>query len=118
MKQAIGLLAITLAIIILISGCLGGEDGLVSIKIGENITDEWCIAGLAWDYADADTAIDWEIMGEESFKNATYCKIIAASETEILNATYYVSQNRDDMWYVMDLPDGTTQETHVVSPAE
>ena len=59
-----------------------------------------------------------EIIGEEEFKNATYCKIEAVSETEMLNATYYVSENQEDIWYVMELPDGTLQETHVVSPTE
>jgi len=117
MKRTIGLLAITLAITILISGCLGGEN-IVDKAIASEVIDEWCIEGLTWDYTGADADLTWEIMGEEQFKDNTYCKITAVSETEMLNASYYVSNSQDDIWHVVELPDGTIQETHVVSPAE
>ena len=120
MKRAIGLLAITLAITILVSGCLDDVDGesIINKAISEEAVETWCIGGLTWDYTGADAAINWEIKEVVQFKNATYCKIEAVSETEILNATYYVNNNQRDIWYVIELPDGTTRETHVVSPAE
>ena len=120
MKKALGLLTLILAITILISGCLDDVDtnNIIEEAIGGDIPAGWCVEGATWDYAGADADLAWEIVGEEQFKDATYCKIKAVSETEMLNATYYVSNNREDIWYVIELQDGTMQETHVVSPPE
>lgn len=84
-------------------------------------SDEWCKAGSAWNMSSSGGAqgagsFQAKVDGLTQFKGGTYCKASYSMTqgSQSSTYTYYFTQSGKDVWMVLTMPDGSTQQMHVL----
>lgn len=89
----------------------------VRVQEGES-GPEWCRSGASWSATAAGGAgiggqnFEARIEGLSQFKGGTYCKA-TYSMGQQMQYTWYFTEGGEDIWMVMQLPNGQTQEVHL-----
>ncbi len=86
---------------------------------------DWCKAGSSWSMSSSGSAqgagaFQAKVDGLTQFKGGTYCKASYSMSqgSQSSTYTYYFTQDGKDVWMVLGMPDGSTQQMHVLGGGE